>query len=756
MKNTDLKTTILNVHGLIQGVGFRPFVYRLAKSHKLNGQVVNKSNGVNILLQGNDENIAAFISGIRVHAPKAAIINDIKKEIAYWAPFPDFSIAKSESVNDSVTIVSPDISVCNECLADMKSQPHRIDYPFINCTNCGPRFSIITNIPYDRNQTSMKEFAMCPVCEKEYKDIFNRRFHAQPIACNNCGPVYTLHYRNKKLPLLAEIFTCLKSVVDSGEVFAIKGIGGFHLACDPYSRKALNKLRGIKQRDGKPFAIMVKDLYIASKLAHINEGEKDRLTSWQKPIVLLKAKNTKEFPEEIACGLNTLGIFLPYMPFHYQLFENLQKDVLVMTSANLSNCPIITKNREALKYFQEFDIPIVFHNRKIINRVDDSVEIFSPLEKQVMRRSRGYTPMPLLTNICVEGIFATGAELSGAFALGKDKQIILSQYIGDLKNFETMQFYEESFNRLKKLFRFSPKLIACDMHPDYLSTAFAEKFNQPIVAIQHHHAHVAACMVEYGLDEKVIGIAYDGTGYGTDGKIWGSEIMIADFEGFERKYHFEYIPLPGGDLVSKEPWRSAYSYLIYSGYNVKNEKPYPIQSIDSQQIEYIDLAINNNINLPESCSAGRLFDAVAALINCCTHSTYHAEAPIKLENIIIEGIENVYPIKLQYPISWKETILAIQSDLLNNTDPGIISAKFHNTLAKITCEAIVKLQKETGITKVVVSGGTFQNMYLTKKIVDLLRNTGIQIFMSRQIPCNDGGIAAGQMAIAAKKNKLCV
>lgn len=717
---------------------------------------MNQNNGVYILVQGNEQDIGSFITQIKIQAPKAAIITSLEKETIYRKRFRNFSIGQSKTVSGAITMVSPDIAVCQECLEDMKTEEHRLGYPFTNCTNCGPRFSIIENIPYDRSQTSMKIFDMCPVCKAEYKDIDNRRFHAQPIACNTCGPSYSLYFQGKVITHFESILDIISEAFDSGEVIAMKGLGGFHLACDAYSPQALLQLRKIKKRDSKPFAIMVDSIETARKLVLLTPDEEDTLLSWQRPILLAKSKNKNEFPDEIACGLNTLGIFLPYLPFHYQLFEHIKPKVLVMTSANLSQCPILTDEKEAISHFGPFDLKILAYNRAIVNRVDDSVVFDGPLGKQVIRRSRGYTPFPVITHIDVDGILATGAELSGAFALGKEKLAILSQFIGDLKNYETLQFYEESYNRFQKLFKFSPRLIACDMHPDYSSTTFALHFGLPIIEVQHHHAHIAATMAEFGLDEKVIGIAYDGTGYGTDGKIWGSEIMVADYLNFNRKFHFEYVPVPGGDKVAEEPWRSAFAYL-YHAYQGKIPDTLDfLKQIDQQHTRLLRKALENNINVPESCSAGRLFDAVSALINVCTHTSYHAEAPIKLEHILQENVFDCYPIELKESISWSNTIRGIVTDLHNDVAPSVISAKFHNTVALVTVHAALALQKETGINKLILSGGTFQNVYLTKKIVDLMKNTEMQLFISHQIPCNDGGIALGQLLIAAKKNELCV
>lgn len=750
-----IKTTQLLVSGLIQGVGFRPFIYRLAKSLELNGKVYNQNNGVVVLLQGDELVIEKFRKLLTTELPAAAEIISIRSELFYDSTYSNFSIETSQTVDDTITQVSADIAVCENCLEEMKHQPHRLDYPFINCTNCGPRFSIIENIPYDRPFTSMKDFKMCPECKKEYSDVNDRRFHAQPVACNHCGPFYKYFTADDSITDFKSVRLKVKRDMETGKVIAIKGIGGFHLACDALNPVAIDNLRQIKKRDGKPFALMVKDIETAKKYAQLTDKEIHALSSWQRPILLVDQKVPQRLSDKITNGLKTIGIFLPYMPFHYQLFEITGKDILLMTSANFSDCPIIIDNKEALETFLPKGIPVLVHNREIVNRVDDSIVQYDALGLRIIRRSRGYTPRPVTLKPDVEGILAVGAELTGAFCIGRQNQAILSQYIGDIKNSETLEFYEQSYKTMKKLFRFSPKIVACDLHPDYLSTTFAKNLGIPLVYTQHHHAHVAACMAEYGLDEPVIGVAYDGTGYGTDGKIWGSEIMVATLADFDRKFHFEYVPVPGGDKATEEPWRSGYAYVFnaFSGLFPPNIKLF--KDIPENQIKLIDIALNKKINSPESCSAGRLFDAVAALLGICTFSTYHAEAPLKLEHAVASNINECYTIDLKSKISWNCVILQIISDIEKQIDKGIIAAKFHNTVADITFRAILELSAKTGISKVILTGGTFQNKYLVKKIVDLFINTGIQLFMPSQLPSNDGGIALGQMVIAAKTRIMC-
>lgn len=754
LKKPKIETIRLRVYGLIQGVGFRPFVYKLAIELKLNGLVYNQNTGVVITLHGEKARILQFIDRLTKEAPQAAQIEKVEKETILSQSYFNFSIAESQKVDKSITRISPDIAVCADCLSDMQLQAHRLNYPFTNCTNCGPRFSIVESIPYDRNNTSMKTFEMCPVCKAEYHNPLNRRFHAQPVACNSCGPTYCLHEAGNEHHNFTNLILQLAKLIDQGGIVAMKGLGGYHLACDALNAKAIERLRKVKVRDGKPFALMVSSIEIANHFAEISEEEKTALLSWQRPIVLLKSK--VKASTGIADGLKSLGIFLPYMPLHHQLFQHLNTQALVMTSGNITHCPIIIENLEALDAFSLKTDAVLTHNRPIVNRLDDSVVQLIGNRTQILRRARGYVPTPLKLLFETEGILATGAELSGAFCIGKGREAIMSPHLGDLRNLETLNFFETTLNRYKSLFEFQPKLVVCDLHPDYLSTRLAENTQLPVIRVQHHHAHIASAMAEFGLDEEVIGVAYDGTGYGTDNHSWGSEIMVANLSSFSRKYHFEYIPVPGGDKVAEEPWRSALAYLhAYFGESIPTT-PRFIHTIGSQKINLCLQALEQKINTPLSCSAGRLFDAVSALLDVCTQATYHAEAPIMLENCTIEGITESYPVKCEPEIAWKETFTAMLDDLNNQIPVSIISTKFHNTLIKVTCEAIKNIHQQTGINKVILSGGTFQNKYLSENLLALLHLTGYETYMSTQIPLNDGGIALGQMAIAAKQLALCV
>ncbi len=740
----------IKVVGLVQGVGFRPFVYRMARKFNLSGNVRNLSDGVKILAQGEQKNVSLFLESLNNETPPAAQIHNISTKETEPQLITDFSIAESMDNTNAITEISPDIAVCPECLEDMRSQPHRINFPLINCTNCGPRFTIITDLPYDRRNTTMKPFRMCKDCSNEYNDILDRRFHAQPVACNICGPVYEMIYGDMIIQALNDIILTATNLLNEGKIIAVKGTGGFHLMCNAIDEKAVNRLRTSKMREGKPFAVMFKDIETVKEYAELNSLEEKSITSWRRPIVLLQTK--KGLAPSVTLGLNTIGAFLPYMPVHYLLFDKLNLPALVLTSGNLAEEPIIINETKAEKVFKDTADAILYYNREIQNRTDDSVVKIIGNKERVFRRSRGYAPSPVNTTLNVEGIFAAGAELVNCFCIGKGKQAILSQHIGDLKNVETSEFYTESIEKFKRLFRFKPSFIAYDMHPDYLSTNYASKLKIKGIPVQHHHAHIASCMAEHGLNEKVIGISFDGTGYGADGNIWGSEFLLADLEGFERYSHFEYIPLPGGDKAVEEPWRIAVSYLYLTfGTHISYLDIPFLNRVGEPKLSLILEAIDKKINTPLSSGAGRLFDAVAALINVCPISKFHAEAPMRLEALTIPSLNSRYEISVQETISFKEMFQQILEDLNHKNPVNVISTKFHNTIIYSIFKTALKIRRETGLKKVVLSGGTFQNKYISERIESLLIKNNFDVFSQHKIPCNDGGIALGQLIIAAKK-----
>ncbi|MCF8227648.1 MAG: carbamoyltransferase HypF [Bacteroidales bacterium] len=751
-----MATFVINIHGRVQGVGFRPFIYRLAVRNELKGWVENRTDGVRIKINAEPDQAVRFVRAIREEKPPASHIVEIISKEDSAEDFSDFRILKSENSGEEITQVSPDIALCKDCLEDMKTQSHRLDYPFINCTNCGPRFTIIRDLPYDREKTSMKPFRMCERCRAEYTEILDRRFHAQPVACSLCGPEYKLHCKKEVISDFDQIIRTSAELIREGKILAIKGMGGYFLACDAQNEKAVDRLRLAKNRDGKPFAVMFRNMDSLKEFLHMQKPEEDILQSWRRPILLAKKK--KSLASGVSVGFSTTGAMLPYMPLHYLLFEKLELPAIVLTSGNISEEPIIIDDKKALEVLGPFSDAVLTYNREIHNRTDDSVTTYVNGRERLLRRSRGYVPEPFIVSNKVEGILATGAELVNCFSLGRNRQAIMSQHIGDLKNLETLEFYRESIGRFKKLFQFNAELIAHDLHPDYLSTRWAKEQNIKLLGIQHHHAHIASCMAEHGLDEKVIGVAMDGVGYGDDGKIWGGEFLLCDYAGYERKLHFEYIPMPGGDAATKNPWRMLLGYLYhYQKEDLQLDQFEVLQSIAPDQSQLVLDMLRKDINSPLTSSAGRLFDAVSALLGLCTTASFHAEAPMKLESAAAKNINDSYSFTIAEDISFKETFTAIIADLNRGMDKGIISAKFHNTLINTIFAAAKKISLESGINKVALSGGTFQNRYLLEGVETKLSENGYKVFSQEKIPANDGGLALGQLMIAAEKRRLaCV
>lgn len=741
---------------MVQGVGFRPFIYQLAIKHKLKGEVCNTTEGVLIDIEGEDYLINQFMNGINNLAPIASQISSIEAFEKELRSYNDFCIAKSNDNNIRITEISPDIAVCNDCIVDLHSQPHRKNYPFINCTNCGPRFTIIKDLPYDRSRTTMESFSMCNLCEEEYNNILNRRFHAQPIACNKCGPTYTCKVEDNVITSFKTILNVISDQINSGEIVAIKGLGGFHLMCDALNNDSVSTLRKRKHRDSKPFAVLFKDIDAIHEYCLMSPEDENLILSWRRPIVLLKQK--KPLALEVNNGLNSVGAMLPYMPFHYVLFKELRTPVVVLTSGNLSENPIIIDDKQAQTDFKLIAKAFISYNREIYNRVDDSVVQTVGKRISIIRRSRGYVPNPIYLKSDAEGILAFGAEQKSTFCIGKGNQAIMSQYIGDLKGRETYNFYKETIERFFNLYRFKPEILVCDLHPNYLSSYYANeisnRFNIPLLKVQHHHAHVASCLAENNLDEKVIGACLDGTGFGSDRQIWGGEFLIADLNGFERISHFEYVPMPGGDKVVEEPWRMAISYLNKYGYYKLDQSILKALNLNDKNYKYLNEIIDKNINCPLTSSAGRLFDAVSALLGLCNVSTFDAEAPMRLESIVIDGVNNYYPYQIGNSISFKSTFHSILNDL-QNIPPSIISTKFHNTIAQIILDVSSRIRNTESINKVVLSGGVFQNKYLLGKTIAILEKSNFDVFTNQLVPTNDGGISLGQLAITSKRKILC-
>jgi hydrogenase maturation protein HypF len=751
----------IRINGVVQGVGFRPFVYSLAKKYHLNGWVRNTSAGVDIEVNGDREALEAFIKDLQEQPPPLAQIDKFQVEECAPDGYTEFSILLSEPIPGAFQPISPDISICPDCLRELfDPQDRHYRYPFVNCTNCGPRFTIIKDIPYDRPQTTMAPFEMCPDCAEEYHNPLDRRFHAQPVACPACGPKVWLEVEGEILLEREEAIQQTRALLREGKVLAIKGLGGFHLACDATNPEAVGNLRARKLRVEKPFAVMMPSLETVRKFCQVNEAEAALLTSRERPIVILERLPGTAIVPEIAPHQNTLGVMLPYTPLHYLLLE--EEDgfppALVMTSGNLSEEPIANANQEARQRLSSLADAFLMHNREIQTRCDDSVmrSIASNGDAQLvpLRRSRGYAPYPVHLPWNLFPILAAGGELKNTFCLTRDHYAFLSHHIGDLENYETLQAFQSGIAHIEHLFRIHPEALAYDLHPDYMATRYAQqrgmKEDLPAIGIQHHHAHIAACMAEHSLPEgePVIGVAFDGTGYGTDGAIWGGEFLIGDYTNFERALYLDYIPLPGGDKAVRQPARLALAWLDALGMDWPIDLP-SVSFFREQDRDLLKQQIRLKVNAPLTSSMGRLFDAAAALSGVRQAVNYEAQAAIEFEALVDPQCQDLYPFEIEEQVINPAGIIhAIVEDKLAHLPINIIAAKFHNTIAHMVVESCIKLRDRSAITRVVLSGGVWQNMVLLERSRTLLEKAGFEIFTHRKVPANDGGLALGQAIIA--------
>jgi hydrogenase maturation protein HypF len=629
---TRLEARRISVTGVVQGVGFRPFVYQAATENHLSGWVQNTSGDVTIVVEGEAGNIKAFLERLKAGPPQAHI-EDIRVAPEPLLNLGRFQIEPSLVKENEYQLISPDLATCQDCRREIfDPKDRRFRYPFTNCTNCGPRFTIIEDIPYDRMRTTMRNFRMCPKCQEEYDDPLNRRFHAQPNACPECGPQLQLA-DGRGLPVRTnDVISRAAALLKEGQIVAIKGLGGFLLACDATKDQVVHLLRERKHRPAKPFAIMLKDLESVRLYCQLNPQEIGLLSSTSAPIVLLRGVAQSVISPAVAPNLNYLGVMLPYTPLHHLLLNEVDRP-LVMTSGNLSEEPIASENAEALERLQGIADHFVLHNRDIYSKYDDSVVMADNQNEQVVRRARGLAPFPIGLPFSSRQVLACGAELKNTFCLTRDNHAFLSQHIGDLENEETLEHFERTINLYEKLFRLKPEIMACDLHPDYLSSKWARgealRRDLPLVEVQHHYAHVLSCMVENGVNEKVIGVALDGSGYGSDGKIWGGEFILADYAGFDRKAHFEYLPLPGGSAAISNPYRLAIGYLYFLlGAPALNQDWPPLRGVDPVELEIIQRQVDLNFNSPLTSSCGRLFDVVSALLGVCQRAQYEGQAEI--------------------------------------------------------------------------------------------------------------------------------
>ena len=748
----------IEVSGIVQGVGFRPYVYRLATDRRLRGNIRNTPAGVTIEIQGPPETVQNFVEHLPAEAPPLARITSfVVREVACNTDA-DFRIVHSRTGEAVRTLISPDVAICPDCLRELfDPADRRYHYPFINCTNCGPRFTIVRDIPYDRPSTSMAVFPMCPACQTEYEDPLNRRFHAQPNACWECGPRVELWDRSGRKISRRDPIAEAASGLHAGLVVAVKGLGGFHLAVDSTKRAAVALLRERKRRVEKPFAIMVPDLAAAQDICEVDSAARVALESVQRPIVLLPKKSSCTIPEEVAPFNRYLGLFLPYTPLHYLLLREGGFKALVMTSGNLSEEPIAIDNHEVIRRLSGLADYFLVHNREILLRCDDSVVRVADGITRQLRRSRGFVPVPVFLKNEQPSVLAVGGELKNTICLTKGSHAFLSQHIGDLENAESYSFFNEAIEHLKRILEIQPTVIAYDFHPDYFSTKWAlQQSGTPLVGVQHHHAHIASCMAENHLEGKVIGFALDGTGYGTDGLVWGGEVLIADYEDFERAAHFEYVPLPGGAAAIREPWRMAVSYLAHHfGRDfLKLDIPF-VRRQESHKTELLLRMIDQKVNSPLTSSCGRLFDAVAALIGIRQQVNYEAQAAIELEMAVSSSENNDgYPTDLRpdgdrWIIGTQPLFEAIVGDLRRDIAVGEISRRFHNGLVDTFVRLAGLLRNKTGLNRVCLSGGTFHNVYLSCQLESQLTKADFEVFTHHEVPAGDGGLSLGQALVAA-------
>ncbi|MEL6270436.1 MAG: carbamoyltransferase HypF [Chloroflexota bacterium] len=736
----------IRVTGVVQGVGFRPFVYHLAHELALAGFVGNDSSGVFIEGEGAAESLAKFERRLREEAPPLAHIESVQVTDIPACGDVTFIIAQSNAQPDKQTLISPDLTVCDDCLREL-SDPNdrRYRYPFINCTNCGPRFTITQDVPYDRPLTTMAGFTMCPACHAEYDDPLNRRFHAQPNACPDCGPQVTfVHGDDVRCSGENAIQQTITSL-ENGAMVAIKGLGGFHLACDATNFDAVQRLRERKHRPSKPFALMARDVEQVRQFAVVSGEDEQLLTSRERPIVLLQKADNAHLPANIAPGNTTIGVMLPYTPLHYLLVGDVP---LVMTSANVSGEPIIKDNDEAQSKLAHIADAFLLHNRDIHVHCDDSVV----RADYPIRRSRGYAPFPMKLPFDVPPLLAVGGELKSTFCMAQGKQAFMSQHVGDMQNMETLYAFERAAEHMQAIFRIQPEAIVCDMHPRYLSSQWAQRFaaenNLPLVQVQHHHAHIASVMAEHHMaaDAHVIGLAFDGTGYGTDGTIWGGEVFVGGYRGFERIEHLPPMPLPGGDAAVKLPSRLALAYLWACDIPWDDNLP-PAQPCAPATHRILRQQLEKNLNVAQSSSMGRLFDVVAALIGVCDVSTYEGQAAIELEAMTAADVDTHYYAVDAKAFDLKPLLVNIITDLRDGLPITVIAAKFHNTIVKWVVATSLHLRQQYEINTVALSGGVFQNVYLRRRVQKQLQQHRFTVLTHQQVPPNDGGLALGQAVI---------
>jgi hydrogenase maturation protein HypF len=750
---------------VVQGVGFRPFIYRLALRHQLAGHIGNDTDGVIIEIEGAEPAVADFLASLRAEAPPISRIDSVQVEDREPTGESAFTIVHSQVLGQVSTGIPADAATCADCLRDLLDpRDRRYGYPFLNCTNCGPRFTITRRIPYDRPQTSMAAFPMCAACQAEYDDPLNRRFHAQPNACWDCGPRVWLEAPDGTPIAAADpVAQSIENLLD-GRIIAIKGIGGFHLAVDATNEAAVLRLRERKHRYGKPLAVMVRDLEAARGLCNISKEEAALLQTPARPIVLCRSRSNNGIAPSIAPGIPWLGIFLPYAPLQHLLFANDRVSALVMTSANLSEEPIAIDNQEARARLGNIADAFLMHNREILQRCDDSVAAIVDGAPQLIRRARGYVPLGIELPLDSPPLLAVGGHLKSVFTLARGRFAYQSQHLGDLENLTGLEFFTESLAHLMHTFEIEPQLVVHDLHPGYLSTTWAKQWGHEhglrTIAVQHHHAHIAACLAEHAIEGPVIGLSLDGTGYGTDGRIWGGEVLIAKLDRFERFAHLDYLAMPGGDAAVREPWRMAFSHLRAAGIDMGSPQALELLGATAQESRLLARMIERGINAPLTSSLGRLFDAVAAVVLGRRTVDYEAQAAIELEGIAVDEPDGSagYPVALvdadwskREPMRlsaaplWRELLKDLQSGVSKTS----IAARFHAGIAEAFLRIAIAARNQTGIGTVAMSGGVLHNRRMTRLLRNELEHEGFAVFQHRRVSPGDGGLSYGQAVVAA-------
>ena len=753
----------IEIAGIVQGVGFRPYIYRLANETKLTGFITNTEAGVSIEVEGPPEAIAIFLSRLPKEVPPLARITNIAVTDHPSNHDEEFRILPSRAGERRRALISPDVAICEDCRRELfDPTDRRFRYPFINCTNCGPRYTIVRDIPYDRAKTSMAVFPLCPNCQREYDDPLDRRFHAQPNACWNCGPRVELWDGEGRRLESPDPIARTVELLAAGEIVAVKGLGGFHLAVDALNEAAVARLRERKRRVEKPFAVMVANLDRVEEFCWLDEISRNLLQTAPHPIVLLQKKQPQRIAASVAPFNRDLGVFLPYTPLHYLLFAEKHFSALVMTSGNISEEPIAIDNREAVSRLRDIAEYFLVHNREILLRCDDSVVRVEGRRPRQVRRSRGYVPAPVFLQEELPPVLAVGGELKNTVCLTRGREAFLSQHIGDLENLESYRFFESTVAGLERILVVEPKLLAYDLHPDYFSTRWAlAKEGMDRVGVQHHHAHIASCMAENHLEGSVIGLALDGTGYGLDGNVWGGEVLVADYRDFQRLTHLDYVSMPGGAAAIVEPRRMAISYLFHHfgrdfwGLDI----PFT-RRLERPRTETLLRLVERGVNSPLTSSCGRLFDAVAALAGVREQVNYEAQAAIELE-AALEGVSEDwrYPFAIRdasggWVIDTRPLFLALVQDLREGVPAGVISRRFHLGLVDVLVRAAELVRRRTGLARVCLSGGSYQNTFLLEHTSTHLEAEGFQVFTHAEVPCGDGGLSLGQALVAAHRRQL--